>query len=147
MRDSEIVSNINKLIKINEDAGKGFLIAAGKTKSEKLIDYLNSQAEERQTFADQLSVKLRAYYPNEKVNDAKNTSVNLYQSLQELRGNLTDKIILGKYSQAEIQAIEEYEKISVLFTDVGHKINELMNHQKLKIEQSLSNVKNMEFND
>jgi len=145
MRDSEIVSNINKLIKVNEDAGKGFLIAAGKTKSEKLIDYLNSQVEERQTFADQLSVKLRAYYPNEKVNDAENTSVNLYQCLQELRGNLTDKIILDKYSQAEIQAIEEYEKISVLFTDVGHKINELMNHQKVKIEQSLNNVKNMEL--
>ncbi|PZW40761.1 uncharacterized protein (TIGR02284 family) [Mesonia algae] len=145
MRDPEIARNINKLIKVNEDASEGFLLAVEKTKSEKLIRYLNSQAEERQNFADQLSVKLRAYYPNEKVNDTENISVNLYQNLQELKGNLTDKIILDKYNQAETQSIEEYEKISVLFTDVGHKINELMNHQKVKIEQSLSDVKNMEF--
>lgn len=92
-----------------------------------------------------MSVKLRAYYPNEKVNDTENISVNPYQNLQELKGNLTDKIILDKHNQAETQSIEEYEKISVLFTDVGHKINELMNHQKVKIEQSLSDFKNMEF--
>lgn len=145
MRDLEIARNINKLIKVNEDASEGFLLAAEKTKSEKLIRYLNSQAEERQNFADQLSVKLRAYYPNEKVNDTENISVNPYQNMQELKGNLTDKIILDKYNQAETQSIEEYEKISVLFTDVGHKINELMNHQKVKIEQSLSDFKNMEF--
>ena len=98
MRDLEIARNINKLIKVNENASEGFLLAAEKTKSEKLIRYLNSQAEERQNFADQLSVKLRAYYPNEKVNDTENISVNPYQNLQELKGNLTDKIILDKYN-------------------------------------------------
>lgn len=40
MRDLEIARNINKLIKVNEDASEGFLLAAEKSKSEKLIRYL-----------------------------------------------------------------------------------------------------------
>ena len=107
MRDSEIVIELNRLIKINKEAIQSLVTALNKIRSEDLFNHFNSQAEERQVFVDQLSVKLRAYYPNEKVNDAECTSIKLYPNLHELKGSLPDEIVLAKFTQAEKYAIEK----------------------------------------
>ncbi|TXK73167.1 DUF2383 domain-containing protein [Mesonia sp. K4-1] len=145
MRDSEIVIELNRLIKINKEAIQSLVTALNKIRSEDLFNHFNSQAEERQVFVDQLSVKLRAYYPNEKVNDAECTSIKLYPNLHELKGSLPDEIVLAKFTQAEKYAIEEYEKIATHFSEVGHKIKELICLQKEKIEQSLQELKRLKL--
>jgi len=147
MNEKEMKKDTDQLIEKNNDASKGYRKAAEHAKSEELKNFLSKQSKQRKAFADDLSIKLRAYFPDVKTDNDGSTSGKLHRGWLSLKSTLSednDESILEECIRGDQKEKEEYDEFLSKFSANTNEVTKLVAMQKTKIEETLQSVKSLE---
>lgn len=147
MSEERMVSKVNDLIGKNNDAAKGFKEAADHAESQKLKSLLTKQADERETFAEELSIKLRAYHPDADTDDDGRAAGAIHRGWLNVKAALSmndDEAILKECIRGDKKAKEEYEEALSDFSGLSNEVINLISDQKKELEKTLSKLKSLE---
>jgi len=147
MSESKMLKKINGLIEKNNDAAKGFKEAADHAESNQLKSFLKKQSKERESFANELSIKIRAYYPDADIDTEGSVAGAVHRGWLKVKAALSaddDESILEECMRGDRLAKEEYKEVLADYTDLSKELTDVVSEQKLKLEQTLQKVKTLE---
>jgi uncharacterized protein (TIGR02284 family) len=147
MSDQKMKEKANSLIEKNNDAAKGYQKAAKHVESASLKDFLSKQSKQRKAFADDLSIKLRAYYPDVETDNDGSVSGSLHRSWLSVKAVLSldsDESVLEECLRGDKKEKEEYEEFLSLYAMDTNEVSKLVSKQKIKLEETLQTIKSLE---
>ncbi|WP_339697305.1 PA2169 family four-helix-bundle protein [uncultured Marixanthomonas sp.] len=147
MSESKMCKKVNDLIEKNNDAAKGFREAADHAESNQLKTFLKKQSKEREAFANELSVKLRAYHPDVDLDTDGSVAGAVHRGWLKVKAALSaddDESILEECMRGDRIAREEYKEVLADYTDLSKELMDVVSEQKLKLEKTLQKVKTLE---
>lgn len=141
---AQSIDKLNELLQKNIDAENTYRNAAKDVESPVLRNFFNFQAEKRAKFATELSTEILGFN-GEPVNSesAKEKLHEVWVNLADvISGNNEESIIKGCLA-ADKANLKEYQEV-LKMEDVHTNAKNLLEKQKLAIENTLSKIKNLE---
>lgn len=143
----EISKKVNALIEKNNDADKGYQKAAKNAEHKDLVTFLSHQANERKTFALELTSGLKSYNPEFDVDTDGSATGAMHRTWMDVKAALSmddDESLLEECIRGDKASKEEYEEFLEDYPALSADLRSTVQNQLTKINATLNRVKRLE---
>ncbi len=140
----QVGSKLNNLLEKTYDAEKGFKKAAENVENSALKNYFNQKAQERYEFGHELKGEIKSF--NQEVDKGGSLIGDAHRAWMDVKkvfSSDNEESMLEEAIRGEKSSVEEYNEV-LNETSLPLSTKNVLEKQKITIENGLSNIKTLE---